>query len=198
MIRQYMLVLVVVLLPLAASGALAASGKAKAPTAAERAAAWEKAAAPGEHHQLLEQMAGEFDVTVKYWAMPDEPVAESKGTCTNEMILGGRYLQQTYKGAFRGGTIEGKGIIGYDNVGQKFMQMWIDSASTDVLLTEGPAQPGKKVIAGTGAFTDTWTGQKGKLRTVTTLVDAKTIRYELFKPRGGKEARVLEITYSRK
>ena len=144
MIAKSLKVLALALIPFVCVSDASARGKgkggaAKTATPEEMAAVWAKAAAPGEHHKMLEAMVGKYDAAVKYWTNSDQPPVESKATSENEMILGGRYLQQTYKGDFRGSPIEGRGITGYDNVGQKFMAMWVDSASTDVLMTEGTA-----------------------------------------------------------
>lgn len=200
MIRKSLKVLAIALVPfVCASGAFAkARGGGKAQTPEEMAAAWAKAAAPGEYHKMLEAMAGKFDATVKYWMPGTDAPVESKATSENEMILGGRYLQQVYKGDFRGSPIEGRGIVGYDNVGQKFMAMWVDSASTDVLITDGSADSAKKTINARGTFMDSLTGKQGRLRTVTELTDADTIKYELYKTRRGKESKVLEVVYKRK
>lgn len=198
MFRKTVKVLALALIPLVcASGAFAAKGKggAKGPTPEEMAAAWAKAATPGENHKILNAMAGKFTATVKYWMSPDQPPTESKATSENEMILGGRYLQQKYKGDFRGSPIEGVGIVGYDNTSQKYLAIWVDSASTDVLVTEGTGDA--KSIKAKGSFTDSLTGKQGKLRTVTELVDADTVKYELYKTRRGKEAKVLEVEYKR-
>ncbi len=196
MIRKSLKVLAIALV--CATSANAAG--AKKPTQEELAAAWAKAAAPGEKHKVLEQMAGNFDAVVKYWGPGDDKPTESKATSQNEMVLGGRYLKQTYKGDFRGQPIEGMGLVGYDNTGKKYMAIWIDSASTDVLTTEGQAETenGHAIIRATGKFTDSLTGKPGKLRTNTELVNDKTIKYELYKTRGGKESKVLEVTYTKK
>lgn len=202
MIRKTLKVLAVALIPLVcASGVFAAKKADKAGRAGmtpeEMAAAWEKIATPSESHKLLDAMAGNFTAVVKYWIAPDQPPVESKATSQNEMILGGRYLKQSYKGDFRGKPIEGMGIIGYDNVRKKYTAMWVDTSGTDMLLTEGDADAAKKTIKAQGTFKDSLTGKQGKLRTVTELVDASTIKYELYKTRSGKETKVLEVTYSK-
>ena len=182
------------LIPLCAVAASAA-GKKLSPE--EMAAVWAKAAAPGENHKMLEAMAGDFTASVKYWITADAQPTESKGTSHNEMVLGGRYLKQSYKGDFRGSPIEGIGLVGYDNTAQKYEAIWIDSASTDVLTTEGQADSAHKILKANGRFTDSLSGRPGKLRTVTEIVDANTIKYELYKTRNGKEGKVLEVTYTR-
>lgn len=167
-----------------------------APSLEDMKAAWAKAASPGEHHKILEAMVGNWDAKVKHWISGDQAPAETKGSSKTEMILGGRYLRQEYKGEFRGTPIEGLGLIGYDNTAKQYESIWIDSASTDVLVTDGQSEDGKSIKA-TGKFTDALSGKPGKLRTVTTLVDKDTIHYELYKTRGGKEYQVLDVTYTR-
>ena len=202
MIAKSLKVLALALIPFVCVSDASARGKskgggAKAATPEEMAAAWAKAAAPGEYHKMLEAMAGKYTATVKYWTAEGQPPVESKATSDNEMILGGRYLQQNYKGDFRGAPIEGRGIVGYDNVGQRFMAMWVDSASTDVLMTEGTADAAKKTIKANGTFKDSLTGKQGRMRTVTELTDADNIKYELYKTRNGKEGKVLEVIYTK-
>jgi hypothetical protein len=87
------------------AGKKAGKGRPKL-TPEEMMAAWEKAGAPGDQHKFLGELAGNFSAAVKHWIAAGEPATESKGTSTNELILGGRFLRQTYKGDFRGKPIE--------------------------------------------------------------------------------------------
>ena len=67
------------------------------------------AAAPGEKHKLLKQMVGRWDIASKFWMAPDAPPMESKGSSSIKLVLGGRFVQQDYRGAFMGIKFQGLG-----------------------------------------------------------------------------------------
>jgi hypothetical protein len=188
---------------LPAAAALAqekAKGPEKAPPAAEqemKAAmeAMEKAATPGAMHQFLAKMAGTWNVESKAWMGPGDPMI-SKGTSVCTMVLGGRFLQEEVKADFGGMPYEGKGITGYDNVAKVFQATWVDTLGTGLGVATGSLDPTGKILTSTMTFTDPRTGKEGSMRTVLTLVDEKTHRFEVFE-RGpdGKEVRTMEMTY---
>jgi hypothetical protein len=163
----------------------------------EMMAAWKKAATPNENHAFLATMAGSFTASVKHWIRPDQPPSETTGTSVQEMILGGRFLKQTYRGEFRGQPIEGFGLTGYDNLRRRYTSIWLDSSGTETLVTHGVRGSSGRVIQANGTFDDTMTGKRGKVRTVTESVDDRTIRYEMYKTREGQEHKILEVVYVR-
>ena len=65
-----------------------------------------KFAAPGEHHEHLKPLAGNWKTTSKWWMGPGEPTI-SHGKCRNEWILGGRFLKMDFKGASEEFPFEG-------------------------------------------------------------------------------------------
>ena len=128
------------------------------------AEAWAKLAAPGPEHKKLEPLVGTFEASSKMWYAPGQAPTESKGTCENKWILGGRYVQQTYTSSFNGQTYEGLGLWGYDNGKKKFTNVWIDSASTVVQATLGDCDSSGKVISSVAE------SDKMKVRSVVTIV----------------------------
>lgn len=88
------------------------------------------AAAPGEEHKLLKQMVGRWDIASKFWMAPDAPPMESKGSSSIKLVLGGRFVQQDYRGAFMGIKFQGIGLTGYDKHKKKFVNVWLDTGST--------------------------------------------------------------------
>src|SRR5687768_15991808 len=78
--------------------------------------AWQKAMTPGPQHKQLDGMVGTWNTTVKTWMAPGAPVMETSGTSENKWVLGGRYIEQRFKGSFMGQPFEGIGYTGYDNV----------------------------------------------------------------------------------
>ena len=56
-----------------------------------------KAGTPGEPHKKLARMVGDWTYSTKAWMDPSQPPVESKGTMRGQAILGGRYVEQTWK-----------------------------------------------------------------------------------------------------
>jgi len=165
----------------------------------EEMEAFMKLAAPGEHHAHLAKMAGKWETSVKVWMQPGAPPMESTGTSDNEMILGGRYLRSNFNGTFMGGPFEGMGIDGYDNLQQKHVGMWIDTASTTMMRFEGTCSQGGKVLETTSDVMDPMTGRMKKIKGKITLVDDNKFLYEAWEPGpDGEYFRSMEITYKRK
>lgn len=151
---------------------------------------------PGEHHEHLKKLAGNFDYTMKMWMDPKAPPTESTGKRTAEMILGGRYLEEKYSGNFMGMPFEGIGVMGYDNVNKQYVGTWIDNMATGIMEMHGTCAKGSWTM--TGESTDPATGKKMTSRSVTTLVDDNTFTMEMFAPGAdGKETKMFEMTCKR-
>lgn len=99
--------------------------------------AWIEASKPGEHHERLAAMAGQWNVRIRYWAAPGAEPEETRGMAKNELILGGRFLQQEYKGSFMGEPFLGLGLEGYDPGRGVYTSDWRDSMSLFVMRQEG-------------------------------------------------------------
>ena len=78
----------------------------------EIAKKWMAFGSPGKMHERLAERVGKWTFISKMWQHPGAEVAESKGTSTTEMILGGRYLFDTTEGAFQGMPFKVTGITG--------------------------------------------------------------------------------------
>ena len=72
---------------------------------------------------------------------PGAPDEVSKATSVHRMVLGGRYLEQVYKGTSMGMPFEGIGYTGYDNVQQRYVGTWMDTFGTGVMTFLGVAKP---------------------------------------------------------
>ena len=68
----------------------------------EEMKAWQDNMTPGENHQWLASMNGNWDATVKMWMDPTQPPNISKATTKNEMILGGLYQRSQHSGTMMG------------------------------------------------------------------------------------------------
>src|SRR5205085_6861885 len=95
-----------------------------------------KMAAPGPQHLALKPIVGKWKVSTKSYMAPGEPTV-SEGSCTNSMILGGRFVQQIVKSTMMGMPFEGMGITGYDNMQKMYTFTWLDNMGTQTMSGTG-------------------------------------------------------------
>jgi hypothetical protein len=157
-----------------------------------------KLATPGAPHKVLASMEGSWTAKIKSWTEPDKSPMESVGTCEQKMILGGRFLQQEFTGDMMGSPFTGIGVTGYDNHTKKYVSTWMDSMSTAILVFEGTASADDKTITQESHY-DTPIKGPLKWRSVTKIMDDNTWSFEMYETdKGGKEEKMMEITYTRK
>ena len=159
--------------------------------------AYQKAGAVGEPHAALKKMEGDYDLVIKSWEGPGEPMVE-KGKASRKMILGGRVMAEHVDSQMHGQPYQGHGMHGYDNVSGRHWSTWNDSMTTGVMVSDGTCD-----AAGTCAFTGSWNDPVGKgkitARMTSKWTDANTEVFEMFTPgRDGKEMKMMEITYTRR
>lgn len=173
----------------------------------EQIKAMVEAATPGENHKLLaENLVGEWTYENKMWMGPEPEI--SKGTCTTKSFYGGRYLHAANKGTMQMPgpdgkptevEFEGTAVTGYDNIQKKFVGTWVDNMGTGILLVEGSYNPTTKSFTYTGEMPDCMNnGKLTKFREVVRLISKDKHVLEWYQMTGGKEEKVMEITYTRK
>jgi hypothetical protein len=161
-----------------------------------------------ENHKLLADLAGTWSYTVKMWMNPDVNAKpeESKGTAVRKSIMEGRFSVMDVTGKMempgpdgkkKEMTFKGMGIDGYDNVKKKFVGTWVDNMGTGVMTSEGDYDPATKTFNYTGEY-EGIPGMKQKIREVVKIVDKDHHTFEWYEDRGGKEAKTMEINYTRK
>jgi hypothetical protein len=191
--------------PLYCLAALAALGLALAPTS--RAGDKDKKdnpfaglPKPGPEHKVLAKGEGTWDAAVKAWMEPGKPPMESKGVLQRKMILGGRYLQETFKGSFAGMPFEGVGTLAYDTPKKQYVMTWIDNFGTGITVSHGTYDADKKTLTFTGEEDMPGYG-KMKTRDVLKYVSDDQQLFEMYRAPiadKAKETKVMEITYTRK
>ena len=155
------------------------------------------AMAPGEHHEHMKALVGNWDYTIKAWMDPSQPPMESTGKRSAELIMGGRYLSEKYSGDFMGMPFEGQGLMGYDNMQKKYFSTWVDNMSTGVMVSDGQCAKGPMWTMN-GEMPDPMTGKMSKSRTTMKLTDADHFVMEMFAPGAdGKEMKMMEISGTR-
>jgi hypothetical protein len=158
-----------------------------------------KAGIPGDAHKKLDGMVGSWDTKITMWMMPGMDPMTSAGTSTNQWVMGGRYLEQRYKGDFMGMPFEGVGYSGYDNVKKQYWGTWMDNMSTSMMTsTGGPSADGKSWEF-TATMSDPMTGKDSTAKEKITITDADHHTMEMWVAGpDGKMFRNMEIQYSRK
>jgi len=160
--------------------------------------AYMKLATPGEPHKLFATLAGSWTTTTKEWMEPGKPPTESTGTAEMKMLLDGRFLYQEYTSQMMGQPFSGIGIDGYDNLRKKYVTTWIDTWGTGIFQMEGTASADGKTITLNGRHDEPGGGYMTH-RAVWKIVDGDTQTFDMYGThQGGKEMKVLEITYNRK
>jgi|SRR5580700_2652565 uncharacterized protein DUF1579 len=157
-----------------------------------------KAAAVTDNHKALQHLVGEWDVTTKFWMDPSQPPSESKGTASHKWIMGNRYVHESVKGNFGGMEFEGSGVVGYDNLEQKYVFAWIDNMGTGIEHGVGKMDKDAKTLTFHHEEIDAMTGKKAKGKDVTTMIDDDSFKTEFYRLEGDKEVKMMEVTYKRK
>lgn len=159
--------------------------------------AWMAFMTPGDMHSMMKQSEGKWKTKSSFWMAPGTQAMVSEGTCTNEMILGGRYLQETHSGTMMGQPMQGIALQAYDNVKKKFYSTWIDNMGTGVAMSEGVYDAKTKTVTMTGHMTDPVTGGDIKYRSTMKIINDKKRVMEMYTKADGKEYKMMEIVYTR-
>ena len=155
-----------------------------------------KMGAPGPAHEGLKGMVGTWKASQKSWFAPGEPTT-STGVCENKLILGGRFVQQSFKGDFMGMPFEGMGVTGYDNQQKTYNTFWIDNLGTAMMTGSGNMNEDGNELTMTAAMP----GPDGKpqpTRMVTKIIDPSKHVFSMYVAQpDGKEQLMMEITYTK-
>lgn len=210
----------IVLLVLTACNSAAARREQEARMVAERAAAEAAAAAAAQaasdpaqvmeamarlaavrpEHAFLEQLAGEWQAEVSL-TMGDGPPQKGSGVSRNELIMGGRFLQQNYAGMHEQMEFQGLGLLGFDNAIEKYVGTWVDNMGTMILpVSTGSLDASGKVLVMRREMVDPMSGQPIVLRDITTILGPDRHKFEMYQaandPRGD-EKKLMEAVYTR-
>lgn len=125
--------------------------------------AWKKLNAPNENHKLLEKMAGNWDAEVTFVFNPEEKPEVNQMTVKREMVLGGRFLFESYELKMGRMQHEGRGYIGYDNKSKRYQMIHMESMNTRLEVTDGDWDAKTSSLAFSfGEKEMEWGGQKMK------------------------------------
>lgn len=152
---------------------------------------------PGDVHKMIAKWDGVWTEEISLWMQPGAPPIKSNGTCTNKMILGGRYQENKHVGNFMGMPFEGIGTLAWDNARKVVMTTWIDNMGTGIMYLEGPWDTASKSCTLKGKATDATTGKEIAVREVFTIIDDNTQKMEMYMTQNGQEMKTMEINFKR-
>jgi hypothetical protein len=158
----------------------------------------EKFGTPGPEHKMLKSMTGTWTAKVKFYMEPGKPPTESTGKTVRTMVMDGRYLQDKFDGEAFGKKFQGMGLTAYDRFKKQYSMTWIDSMGTGVSMNHGTYDEKTKTFTYRGPEEiDPISGMKMKTRDTLKIVSDNEQLMEMYRESGGKEFKVLEITYTR-
>jgi hypothetical protein len=153
---------------------------------------------PAKDHAWLQQLAGEWEATMKMTMAPDQPAMEMKGTEKVRMV-GGFWAQTDFRGNMMGMDFNGAMTLGYDTKAGHYVGTWIDSFNDYMWRYEGKLDAAGKVLTlSTEGPSPMGTGTC-KFEESTEIVDADTRKFtSKFQDADGKWQQMLTIDYKRK
>ena len=167
----------------------------------EQKATMEAYARMGEvraEHKQLDVFTGEWNATTTMWMDPKAPPQKSEGKTRTESKFGGRYIEMHYEGKYQGESFNGEGLIGFDNLKGKFFNTWIDSMSTGFWLAWGTYDGATKTYTFHGSMDDPMApSTQFNVREVIHVVDPKHYTFEWYETHKGKEAKTMQIDYTK-
>jgi hypothetical protein len=184
----------------------AAKAGEKQPDEAGMMAMMMEMAKPGENHKRMQELAGTWLYTVKWWMNPEAAPSESSGIAVVKSVMDGRFLVGDHAGKMQMPGPDGKlmdtefkgmSLEGYDNVKKKFVASWIDNMGTGIMNLEGTFDPATRTLTYLAEY-EPMPGMKTKMREAVIITDRDHHTMEFFEDRGGKEVKTMEIRYSRK
>jgi len=153
---------------------------------------YEKFATPGTPHKHFKRLAGRWDCEVK-WFTPKPTVSQAKANF--QVIMGGRFLQQRFRGKLQGKPFQGMGITGYDNAKKKYVGAWIDSMGTGIMTLEGTYDADTQTLTEIGTASSFMGPMKLKL--VSKYIDNDKFLFTMSLLKGDETQKMMEITYTR-
>jgi hypothetical protein len=178
----------------------AATKRKKKPAASDEQAqmeAWQRTMTPGPGHARFEPMVGTWTAKTTMTMGPGAPKMVSEGVSDHRLILGGRYLEQHYRGTAMGMPFEGRGYTAYDNARGRYVGTWMDTFGTGMMHSVGSGKPSAKRMDFEAESHDP-SGKRMKFDCALKVRDKDHHTYEMWtKAPGGKRYRCMLIEYTR-
>lgn len=160
---------------------------------------------PAPEHRVLANLEGRWTLDITYnMGGPQAKPMSARGTATNRMILGGRFLMSEGVSdnpmpAFGDPKVEMVGIYGFDRRTKEYTTIGLDTMGTYWVTAAGVMKPDKTIVMA-GETLDDHAGSKEtrKYDMVLKVVDADTyLTQVIFKFANMPDLKIVEIVHRR-
>lgn len=161
---------------------------------------------PGAEHRILAGLEGRWSLEITYnMGGPQAKPVTTRGTATNRMILGGRFLQSEGVSdnpmgpAFGDAKVETMSIYGFDRRTKEFTMIGLDTLGTYWVTAAGAMKP-ERTIRMSGETLDDHSGSKEtrKYDMVLQVTDANTyVTQIIFKFPNMPDLKIVEAVHRR-
>jgi hypothetical protein len=156
---------------------------------------------PTAEHERLAKDVGTWDATVKSWGGgPDSEPMVSQGVEVVELMPGGLWLKSRFDGKFGAQEFHGCGQTGFDTRKGKYVGTWVDTMTTEIMMTEGDYDAASRTLT-TYAKGTIPSGGKYESKMTTKYEGDDTRVFTMFMKTDeakGKFVKTMEITYKRR
>lgn len=129
---------------------------------------------------------------------PNALPMKKSGTASNSLVMAGLFRRQGFIAQWRGQAFHGLGYMGYDNITGKHFSSLMDDASTSLFVAHDDYDPATKTHAYAGEMNDPMQGgAKVPYRSTLRVVSNDKHVMEMCEARNGKEAKTMQIEYTR-
>jgi hypothetical protein len=148
-------------------------------------------------HALLQRLVGTWDAAVTVSA-PGAQATKSRGTLVTKAV-GEAWVESDFAGELNGMPFSGHGVDGYDTTRDKFVGIWVDSSSTELMVFEGTHDEATKTTTMTCDAHDPQTGSPIKYRSTTEMKSPDAMTYQLSAlGADGTAVELMRIEYKRR
>jgi|GEM_PF-5980157 len=154
---------------------------------------------PGDHHRLLDVMAGTWDARISSFVPGvDEPIV-MEGTLEASWLFGGRFLKQSYSVPMPdGNTFEGISFLGYSPVERVYESFWMDNMTVDMGSASGFVSPDGMNFTMLTSEVDPETMSMFEVEERIAIQDRDTMTYERYRLTDAGEVLQMSITHTRR
>lgn len=165
----------------------------------EMMAKWMKYSTPSDGHKVFGELVGKWTTTSQWWEHKDSKPQVSPGTSTLKLVMGGRFLEHTFKGKSMGMPFEGRGFTGFNNVTKKYETLWLDNMATGMMTGSGSFDESSKTFKEGGEYVCPMTEKKRDYRAEWKIVDKNNLVYSMWGEDldSGEEFKQMEIAFKR-
>lgn len=157
--------------------------------------AMEEFARPGKEHAHLKRLAGHWKCEVtSYFPDPAKPT-KTKGVAVIRSVMGGRFIQQSFRTTMDGKPFTGMGISGYDKLQKKYVGSWIDNGGTAIMPSSGTYDVKTQTLTESATSATPFGEMKMKMVSKYLSNDKFTFTMSVVAEQG--EQKMMEIVYTR-